>query len=72
MALHTWSPLPACLSRLGRNSLLALTHGALHGHRRALWTIGGNAIGFIAAIALSMLGIGLLLQASANALRVMK
>jgi threonine/homoserine/homoserine lactone efflux protein len=56
----------------GPNSLLALTHGATHGHRRTLFTIAGGAIGFIALIALSMLGIGALLQASAHALTFLK
>ena len=31
----------------GPNGLLALTHGALHGRRKALWTILGGAVGFI-------------------------
>ena len=53
----------------GPNGLLALTHGALHGHRRTLWTVAGGALGFVAVIALSMLGIGALLQTSASALR---
>ena len=48
----------------GPNGLLALTHGALHGWRKALYTIFGGAIGFILVIALSMFGIGALLQAS--------
>ncbi|MFZ5486133.1 MAG: LysE family translocator [Pseudomonadota bacterium] len=56
----------------GPNSLLALTHGALHGHRRTLFTIAGSALGFGALIALSMLGIGALLQASSHALTVLK
>ena len=56
----------------GPNSLLALTHGALHGHRRTLWTVAGGALGFALLIALSMLGIGALLQASASALLVLK
>lgn len=56
----------------GPNSLLALTHGALHGHRKALFTIFGGGVGFVMLIALSMLGIGVLLQASADALTVMK
>ena len=56
----------------GPNSLLALTNGALHGHKRTLWTVAGGALGFVAVIALSMLGIGALLQASASALLVLK
>ncbi|MFT4171998.1 MAG: LysE family transporter [Rhodocyclaceae bacterium] len=56
----------------GPNSLLALTHGALYGRRRTLWTITGGAVGFTCLIAFTMLGIGALLQASAHALTVMK
>ena len=56
----------------GPNSLLVLTHGALHGHRRTLFTVAGGAVGFTALIALSMVGIGALLQASAHALTVLK
>lgn len=41
-----------------------LTHGALHGRRKALFTIFGGASGFVTLIALSMFGIGALLQAS--------
>lgn len=56
----------------GPNGLLALTHGALHGRRRTLWTICGGTLGFTAVIALSMFGIGALLRASAAALTVMQ
>ncbi|MDT9002061.1 LysE family transporter [Paucibacter sp. APW11] len=56
----------------GPNSLLVLTHGALHGQRKTVWTVAGGAIGFALLIALSMLGIGALLQASAGALSALK
>jgi threonine/homoserine/homoserine lactone efflux protein len=56
----------------GPNGLLALTHGALHGRRKALYTIFGGALGFVLVIALSMFGIGALLQASLLWLTVMK
>ena len=56
----------------GPNGLLALTHGALHGRRKALHTIFGGAFGFIALIALSMFGIGALLTASLTWLTAMK
>lgn len=48
----------------GPNSLLALTHGALHGHKRTLFTILGGSVGFAAIIALSMFGIGALIRSS--------
>lgn len=56
----------------GPNSLLVLTHGALHGQRRTLYTVAGGALGFLALIALSMAGIGALLAASSHALTVLK
>jgi homoserine/homoserine lactone efflux protein len=56
----------------GPNSLLVLTHGALHGHRRTLATVAGGAVGFALLIGLSMAGIGALLQTSAQALTVLK
>ncbi len=76
MALHTWLLYLAAAIGLsltpGPNSLLVLTHGALHGHRRTLFTVAGGAAGFTLLIGLSMLGIGALLQTSANALTVLK
>lgn len=56
----------------GPNGLLALTHGALHGRRKTLFTIAGGALGFVALIALSMFGIGALLQSSLTWLAVLK
>ncbi|MGA0612032.1 LysE family translocator [Caldimonas sp. KR1-144] len=76
MDLHTWlvyllASIGLSLSP-GPNGLLALTHGALHGRRKALFTIAGGALGFVTLIALSMFGIGALLQASLTWLTVMK
>jgi threonine/homoserine/homoserine lactone efflux protein len=56
----------------GPNGLLALTHGALHGHGKATYTIAGGAVGFIVVIALSMFGIGALLKSSLVWLIVLK
>jgi homoserine/homoserine lactone efflux protein len=76
MALHTWLIYLAAVIGLsltpGPNGLLALTHGALYGHRKTLFTIAGGVTGFVVLVALSMLGIGALLQASSNALTVFK
>jgi len=76
MALHTWLLYFVAAIGLsltpGPNSLLVLTHGALHGRRRTLWTVAGGALGFLALIALSMLGIGALLAASSQALFALK
>lgn len=76
MALHTWLIYLVAAIGLsitpGPNSLLVLTHGALHGPRRTLFTVAGGALGFAALIAVSMVGIGALLQASAHALTVLK
>lgn len=76
MSLHTWLLYLVAAIGLsltpGPNSLLVLTHGALHGQRKTLFTVAGGALGFVALIALSMLGIGALLKASAGALTVLK
>lgn len=76
MALHTWLLYLIAITGLsltpGPNGLLAMTHGALYGHRRALWTVTGGVIGFTLLMALSMFGIDSLLKASANALTVLK
>lgn len=56
----------------GPNSLLVMTHGALHGRRRTGFTIAGGALGFTLLIGGSIAGIGALLQASAQALTVLK
>src|SRR5882757_2757636 len=76
MTLSTWLIYLAAAIGLslspGPNGLLALTHGALHGRRKALYTICGGAFGFVTVIALSMFGIGALLKASLTWLIVMK
>lgn len=56
----------------GPNSLLALTHGALYGSQRTLFTITGGVTGFSCLIALAMFGLGALLQASSSVLEVLK
>jgi threonine/homoserine/homoserine lactone efflux protein len=76
MELHTWlwyalAALGLSLSP-GPNGLLALTHGALFGQRRTWFTIAGGALGFVTVIALSMFGIGALLQTSLVWLTVLK
>jgi threonine/homoserine/homoserine lactone efflux protein len=76
MELHTWLLYLIAAIGLsitpGPNSLLAITHGALYGHQLTLFTIFGGALGFILLIALSMMGIGALLQTSAQALVILK
>ncbi len=76
MAFDTWLIYLLAATGLslspGPNGLLALTHGALHGHAKALYTICGGALGFVVVIALSMFGIGALLQTSLLWLTVMK
>ena len=76
MEWHTWLLYLAAAIGLslspGPNGLLALTHGAIHGHRKALFTISGGAIGFVLLIAMAMFGIGALLQASVVWLTVLK
>jgi homoserine/homoserine lactone efflux protein len=76
MALNTWLLFLVAVFGLsltpGPNGLLALSHGALYGHRKTLFTVSGGVLGFTALMALSMLGIGSLLQASTQALVVLK
>ena len=76
MALETWliyfiATIGLSLTP-GPNSLLALTHGALHGAKRTLFTIVGGVTGFSLLIALAMFGLGALLEASSAALTVLK
>lgn len=56
----------------GPNGLLALTHGALYGARRTIFTILGGSVGFSAVIGLSMFGIGALLAANVGLLVILK
>ena len=56
----------------GPNGLLALTHGAVYGWRKATFTVAGGVCGFVVVIALSMFGIGALLQASLTWLTLLK
>ncbi|GAB1381767.1 MAG TPA: LysE family transporter [Ottowia sp.] len=76
MQLHTWliyfvAALGLSLSP-GPNGLLALTHGALHGRRKTMYTVLGGSVGFAVIIALSMFGIGALLKASVAWLTALK
>ncbi len=50
----------------GPNALLVLTHGAIHGSRRTLFTITGGVLGFAVVLSLCALGLGALIQASAS------
>ena len=76
MELQTWLIYLLATTGLslspGPNSLLALTHGALHGWRRTLFTIAGGAVGFVVLIGLSLFGIGALLKASPMVLVALK
>ncbi|WP_374568128.1 LysE family translocator [Ideonella sp.] len=56
----------------GPNALLALTHGALHGSKRTLFTIAGSLLGFVLIIAGCLFGIGALLESSAHWLTALK
>src|SRR5688572_2090850 len=69
--LYTLAALGLSLSP-GPNSLLAMTHGALHGTRMALFTVAGGVLGFTVLIALSMFGIAALLQSSVVWLTILK
>jgi len=69
--LYTLAAIGLSLSP-GPNSLLAMTHGALHGTRMTLFTILGGTFGFTLLIALSMFGIAALLQSSLVWLTILK
>ena len=73
---HTWLLYTAAALGLslspGPNSLLAMTHGALHGTRMAAFTIAGGVLGFTFLIALSMFGIAALIESSILWLSVLK
>ena len=56
----------------GPNGLLALTHGALHGTRKTLYTIFGGLLGFVVLMALCTFGIGALLETSLLWLTVLR
>jgi len=56
----------------GPNALLALTHGALHGRRKTLFTISGGVLGFAVVLSLCALGLGALIQASATVFTLLK
>ena len=68
MDLETWLLYVLAIAGLslspGPNGLLALTHGAVYGWRKAIRTVAGGVVGFVVVIALSMFGIGALLQTS--------
>ena len=76
MDFNTWLLYVVAITALslspGPNGLLALTHGAVYGWRKATYTVAGGVSGFVAVIALSMFGIGALLQASLTWLTLMK
>ena len=76
VAWHTWliylAPVTGLSLTPGPNGLLALMHGAIHGHRKALHTVLGGVTGFVLLIALSMSGIGAVLQSTPQALTVLR
>lgn len=56
----------------GPNALLVLTHGAIHGRRKTLFTIAGGVLGFAIVLSFCALGLGALIQASAAGFMVLK
>jgi homoserine/homoserine lactone efflux protein len=76
MALHSWLVFLATSIGMslapGPNGLLAVTHGAMYGSRKTLFTIAGALLGFVAVIALCMFGIGALVRASVLWLMALK
>lgn len=76
MTLQTWilfvSTVFLITASPGPNALLALTHGAKHGAGRAAATVLGSLTGFMVLLALSLVGLGALLAASATAFQIVK
>lgn len=76
MTLDTWLVFLVAAIGLsftpGPNGLLALTHGALYGARRTVFTVLGGALGFLIVIAVAMFGIGALLAVFPDLLVVLK
>ncbi|ABC26989.1 putative threonine efflux protein [Hahella chejuensis KCTC 2396] len=76
MTLQTWLLFLAATAGLsfspGPNGLLALTHGAVYGRARAVFTILGGVLGFLLLMMLSMFGVGALLQSSVTALTALQ
>lgn len=76
MTLDTWLVFLVAAIGLsftpGPNGLLALTHGALYGARRTVFTVLGGALGFLIVIAVAMFGIGALLTVFPELLVVLK
>lgn len=56
----------------GPNALLVLTHGAIHGRSKTLFTITGGVLGFAIVLSFCALGLGALIQASATWFTVLK
>lgn len=76
MPLDTWLLYAAATLLLsltpGPSGLLALSHGALHGVGRAVFTVAGGVAGFALLIAASMSGLGALLASSGTAFVVVE
>ncbi|MBY6187281.1 LysE family translocator [Marinobacter hydrocarbonoclasticus] len=76
MDWHTWWLFLVAVTGLalapGPNGLLALSHGALYGHRTALATVLGGITGFALIVAVSVMGLGSLLQAEPRLLMGLK
>jgi len=56
----------------GPNALLVLTHGAMYGQQKTLFTITGGVLGFIGMVSLCAMGLGALVNASVTWLTVLK
>ena len=76
MPLDTWLLYAAATLLLsltpGPSGLLALGHGALHGTRRAAFTVTGGVVGFALLIGASMTGLGAVLATSTVAFDVVR
>lgn len=76
MSLSLWLTFMGVIIALiafpGPSALLCMSHGVLHGHRKAALTVVGGAMAAMILMTLSSLGLGALLAASQEAFMLVK
>ncbi len=76
MSLSLWLTFMGVITALiafpGPSALLCMSHGVLHGHRKAALTVVGGAVAAMCLMTLSSLGLGALMAASQEAFTLVK
>ena len=76
MSFHHWFlyllVIVTLIAMPGPSAVLCLTHGALHGGRRAIATVAGGVLASLTLMSLSVMGVGALLAASATLFTAIK